>query len=404
MKTDAAASVVPQRPPPGRADAHLSVARIAKSYGGQTVIEALDFHVQRGELVSLLGPSGCGKTTLLRLIAGLVAADSGSITLGGRELADVPAHKRNVSVVFQNYALFPHLNVQDNVAFGLRARGQPAAGIAPAVADALALVRMSDYAQRPVGQLSGGQQQRVAVARALVVNPDLLLLDEPFSALDRKLRETMQIELKALLRQRGMTAVFVTHDQDEALAVSDRIAVMNAGRIEHFTDPATLYARPATAFALEFVGLSTRLAGTVRHCEAALACIETAGGTVTAQADFRPGSAVVVGVRPERIRVSLPGQPVPEGHNAIHARLTDVVPLGARTHLYGRAGTHAVVGGEHGEGDRLLCERANIEGSEDAAGSAGLTLANSAHTAADGPRLVWHWPVSDTLVYPAPSA
>jgi len=383
---------------PSTQDAYLSVAGIAKSYGSQTVIEALDFHVRRGELVSLLGPSGCGKTTLLRLIAGLVAADSGSITLGGRELAHVPAHQRNVSVVFQSYALFPHLDVQDNVAFGLRARGRPATGIPAAVAEALALVRMSDYALRPVGLLSGGQQQRVAVARALVVNPDLLLLDEPFSALDRKLRETMQIELKALLRSRGMTAIFVTHDQDEALAVSDRIAVMNAGCIEHFADPATLYARPATAFALEFVGLSTRLAGVVRHCQASVASIETACGTVSANADFRPGSAVVVGVRPERIRVVPSGQPVPPGWNAVRAPLTDVVPLGARTHLYGRAGKGNAAGasvGEgqgDGEGDRLLCERANTEGG---------MLGEAGSAVREGEVLGWQWPVADTLVYPA---
>jgi putative spermidine/putrescine transport system ATP-binding protein len=388
MSTEVAAAAAPSSATASPADAYLSVAGIAKAYGGQTVIEALDFHVRRGELVSLLGPSGCGKTTLLRLIAGLVAADQGSITLGGRELAHVPAHKRNVSVVFQNYALFPHLNVQDNVAFGLRARGQPAAGIAPAVAEALALVRMSDYALRPVGQLSGGQQQRVAVARALVVGPDLLLLDEPFSALDRKLRETMQIELKALLRSRGMTAIFVTHDQDEALAVSDRIAVMNAGRIEHFTDPATLYARPATAFALEFVGLSTRLAGTVRQCEASVAIIDTACGTVTARADFRPGSAVVIGVRPERIRVAAPDQPVPEGHNVVRAPLTDVVPLGARTHLYGRAA--AGQADATADSDRLLCERANTD------------AGHGAPLAQEGQTMAWHWPVADTLVYPAP--
>ena len=214
--------------PAQAAEVYLRVAGIAKAYGGQTVIESLDVQVRRGELVSLLGPSGCGNTTLLRLIAGLVTADRGRITLGGRELASVPAHKRNVSVVFQNYALFPHLNVRENVAFGLRARGQSAQAAQPAVDEALALVRMGEYATRAVGQLSGGQQQRVAVARALVVNPDLLLLDEPFSALDRKLRETMQIELKSLLRSRGMTAIFVTHDQEGALAGSDRNASTSA--------------------------------------------------------------------------------------------------------------------------------------------------------------------------------
>ncbi|MBO6512328.1 MAG: ABC transporter ATP-binding protein, partial [Roseibium sp.] len=168
-----------------------------------------------------------------------------------------------VSVVFQNYALFPHLNVSENVAFGLKARGIAPSEIPSAVENALALVRMSDFAGRPVGALSGGQQQRVAVARALVVEPDLLLLDEPFSALDRKLRETMQVELKSLLKTKGMTAVFVTHDQEEALSVSNRVAVMNGGRIEQYADPVTLYTRPASAFVLDFVGLSTHLAGTV---------------------------------------------------------------------------------------------------------------------------------------------
>jgi putative spermidine/putrescine transport system ATP-binding protein len=366
------------------AEAYLRVAGIAKAYGGQTVIEALDVHIRRGELVSLLGPSGCGKTTLLRLIAGLVNADRGSITLGGRELASVPAHKRNVSVVFQNYALFPHLNVRENVAFGLRARGQSAQAAQPAVDEVLALVRMRDFATRAVGQLSGGQQQRVAVARALVVNPDLLLLDEPFSALDRKLRETMQIELKSLLRSRGMTAIFVTHDQDEALAVSDRIAVMNAGRIEHFTDPATLYARPATAFALEFVGLSTRLSGVVRGQQGDQVQIDTPCGAVTGAGRFTTGSQVVVGVRPERLRVVRAGDTVPDGHNRVDAVLGDVVPLGARTHLYARLAD----GGDGHSGNRLLCELANTDD-----GAVGTRPR-------EGDTLSWHWPMADTLVYP----
>jgi putative spermidine/putrescine transport system ATP-binding protein len=356
---------------------YLRVAGISKSYSGQSVIEALDFNVHRGELVSLLGPSGCGKTTLLRLIAGLVQADMGSITLGGRELAKVPAHQRNVSVVFQSYALFPHLNVADNVAFGLKARGVSAAATKSSVTEVLELVQMSDYAQRPVTQLSGGQQQRVAVARALAVNPDLLLLDEPFSALDRKLRETMQIELRSLLRNRGMTAIFVTHDQDEALAVSDRIAVMNAGKIEHFADPATLYAQPATSFALDFVGLSTRVQGTVKSELNGIIDIDTAYGMVKAKGNFRPNAKVLIGVRPERIQVK--GTSVylssVEGLNTFSATLKDIVPLGARTHLYGHSN----------QGDRILCER---PGSED----------TSAFK--EGMPTIWQWPISDTLIYP----
>jgi putative spermidine/putrescine transport system ATP-binding protein len=353
---------------------HLEVNGVVKRFGGQTVVDGLDFAVERGELVSLLGPSGCGKTTLLRLIAGLVMADGGRITLAGRELATVPAHRRNVSVVFQSYALFPHLSVRENVGFGLRARQVSATDAAPQVDEALALVRMQAHADRPVTQLSGGQQQRVAVARALVVQPDLLLLDEPFSALDRKLRETMQIELKALLKARGMTAVFVTHDQDEALAVSDRIAVMNAGRIEQFADPGTLYARPATAFALDFVGLSTRLAGRVAGVDGARLAIETAAGPVQADAGFSRGSPVLVGVRPERIRLGPGGT----GDNSVQAVVSDIVPLGARTHVYARAA----------DGDRLLCE---LPGAADLGGLR------------PGDSTTLHWPVADTLVYPAPA-
>src|SRR6056297_2947844 len=231
-----------------------------------------------GELVSLLGPSGCGKTTLLRIVAGLITADTGDVLLDGRAITSVPVHRRNISVVFQSYALFPHLTVAENVAFGLRARGTAKGDTQGPVREALALVRMSDFADRPVAALSGGQQQRVAVARALIVNPMLLLLDEPFSALDRKLRETMQVELKALLRDRSMTAIFVTHDQDEAMGVSDRIAVMNAGRIEQFAAPSELYARPASAFVMDFVGLSTKLAGRVTGRDGSTLTIETAHG------------------------------------------------------------------------------------------------------------------------------
>ncbi len=356
--------------------AHLQVTGISKHYGGLRVIDTLDFAVARGELVSLLGPSGCGKTTLLRLIAGLTHADAGNITLGGRALAQVPAHRRNVSVVFQSYALFPHLDVRENVAFGLRARGTPRAQAEAKVNEALEMVRMAEFGDRPVTMLSGGQQQRVAVARALVVEPDLLLLDEPFSALDRKLRETMQIELKSLLRSREMTAVFVTHDQDEALAVSDRIAVMNSGRIEHFADPGTLYARPATPFALEFVGLSTRLSGRLTDVDGSRARIETAYGVVEADTGFTRDTPVLVGVRPERIRIGQPGLAAEPGQNSLAVEVVDIVPLGARTHVYALA-----------EGDdRLLCELP------------GADLFDGLRARA---RVTFSWSVADTLVYPS---
>jgi ABC-type Fe3+/spermidine/putrescine transport system ATPase subunit len=221
----------------GTAD-FLSIAGARKSFFGTRVLDNVNLGVKRGEFVSLLGPSGCGKTTLLRIVAGLLQPDAGAVRLDGEDIIGKPPHRRDVGVVFQNYALFPHLTVAENVAFGLEARRASREHTWATVARFLELVHMGEFADRSIRVLSGGQQQRVAVARALAVRPKLLLLDEPFSALDRKLRETMQIELKRLLRELSTTAVFVTHDQDEALMMSDRIAVMNRGAIEQLADPA----------------------------------------------------------------------------------------------------------------------------------------------------------------------
>jgi len=346
---------------------YLDVVSVGKAFKGTTVMSGLDFRVAQGELVSLLGPSGCGKTTLLRIIAGLTGADSGDVVLDGRNISSLPAHKRNISVVFQSYALFPHLSVAENVAFGLRARGVAKSDTGPSVTESLDLVRMSDFADRPVAALSGGQQQRVAVARALIVNPVLLLLDEPFSALDRKLRETMQVELKSLLRDRNMTAIFVTHDQEEAMGVSDRIAVMNAGQIEQFAAPSELYARPKTAFVMDFVGLSTRLAGRVRHIQAGQMQIETAHGALTANGTLPVGTHVTIGVRPELIS--------PEaGENTVQVTLTDAMVLGSKTLLHGAAT----------EPDKLICELPGMR--------AGLSR---------GDAVTFGWSIADTLVYEA---
>lgn len=349
---------------------YLEVSMVQKSFHGVTVMEGMNFRMARGELVSLLGPSGCGKTTLLRVIAGLMAPDSGDVVLGGRNITQVPAHRRNISVVFQNYALFPHLNVAENVAFGLKARGDTA-GLQDRVAEALDLVRMQAFANKSVTGLSGGQQQRVAVARALVVQPDLLLLDEPFSALDRKLRETMQVELKSLLRDRGITAIFVTHDQEEALGVSDRIAVMNAGRIEQFADPSTLYASPETPFVMDFVGLSLRLRGRVVDRQGGTSVIDTAEGRVVTRADLPMGAAVVVGVRPELVRAEGPGDAAAD-RNLITPVLEDAMVLGSKTILHARAA----------EGDRVICELSGIR--------PGF---------ARGDRVTLDWAISDTLAY-----
>ncbi|MBK1660438.1 ABC transporter ATP-binding protein [Paracraurococcus ruber] len=307
---------------------HLTVAGASKRFGAALVLDDLSLAVAKGEFVSLLGPSGCGKTTLLRCIAGLLRPDAGHISVAGRDITTLPAHRRNVGVVFQNYALFPHLTVAENIAFGLRAQGVSKSESAPRVAEALALVRMTEHAGKPVTALSGGQQQRVAVARALVVRPSLLLLDEPFSALDRKLRETMQVELKHLLREVGITAIFVTHDQEEALVVSDRIAVMNAGRIEQLADPATLYGRPASLYVLDFVGQSTRLAGQVTEAAGGMLAVQTALGPVRAPGQFAPGSRVVVAVRPEAVVLGEAAE------NRIAARVREVSFLGSRTQLH----------------------------------------------------------------------
>lgn len=356
---------------PPKEHRYLDVAAVAKSFKGTVVMDQMNFRVAKGELVSLLGPSGCGKTTLLRIIAGLLEADTGDIVLGGRNVSSLPAHKRNISVVFQNYALFPHLTVAENVAFGLRARGMSKADAQTPVSEALALVRMETFADRPVSGLSGGQQQRVAVARALVVSPDLLLLDEPFSALDRKLRETMQIELKTLLRNRGITAIFVTHDQEEAMGVSDRIAVMNSGKIEQFAEPSTLYAQPASPFVMDFVGLLTRLSGQVSHQADGIATVKTNLGSVRAKADFAVGTSVLLGVRPELIT------PNPNTDmNQIEVQLDDVMTLGSKTMLHGAAI----------ENDKFLCELSGIR---------------TDYTR--GQTVTWGWSVADTLIHAVPA-
>ncbi len=322
---------------------YLAVEGVAKRYGEQVVIGDLDLAVGEGEFVSLLGPSGCGKTTLLRIIAGLIEADAGRVAIAGTDLTRLPAHKRNVGVVFQNYALFPHLSVGDNVAFGLAARKAPAPEIARAVDHALELVRLSEHRARPVTALSGGQQQRVALARALATRPRLILLDEPLSALDRKLRETMPIELKRILRAEGMTAIFVTHDQEEALVMSDRIAVMNAGRIEQLATPAEVYARPATPFVLDFVGLSCRLDGVVASSADGMSVIDTAFGTVRARGAFRSGARVIAGLRPERLALGETGDPA---FNRLRARAQEAAYLGSRRLLHF----------ECGGADRLIAE------------------------------------------------
>jgi spermidine/putrescine transport system ATP-binding protein len=281
----------------------IRLVGLEKAYGQAQAVRGIDLEIRPGEFFSLLGPSGCGKTTTLRLIAGFERPTQGQILLDGVDLAPVPAHKRPVNTVFQNYALFPFQNVRDNVAFGLRYAKATKAEVQRRVGEALELVRMTPYADRRPGQLSGGQQQRVALARALVLNPRVLLLDEPLGALDAKLRKALQIELKALQETVGITFVYVTHDQEEALTMSDRLAVMTGGRIEQIGSPYEVYTEPASAYVADFLGsanvmdvevLGPAAGGTAfRLCETVL----VAGGAAHA-----PGPAKLV-ARPERLSV-----------------------------------------------------------------------------------------------------
>ena len=236
------------------ADAALELIGLEKHYGGAAAVAGIDLTVNEGEFVTLLGPSGCGKTTTLALVAGFLPPTAGEILLKGKSVADLPAFRRDIGVVFQDYALFPHMTAAENVAFGLKMRRVPSSETAKRVNEALDLMQLAGLGERRPLQMSGGQRQRVALARALVINPTVLLLDEPLSNLDLKLREEMRVEIVAIQRRLGITTVFVTHDQGEALVMSDRIAVMNAGRIEQIGDPAEIYERPATRFVAEFIG------------------------------------------------------------------------------------------------------------------------------------------------------
>ncbi len=238
------------------AGGEVQLVDLVKRFGDFTAVDGINVKVDSGEFFSLLGPSGCGKTTTLRMIAGFERPTEGQVVLDGTDVATVPPHKRNVNTVFQNYALFPHLNVEKNVAFGLRYQDSSKAESARMVGRSLELVRLSGYEKRRPNQLSGGQQQRVALARALILNPALLLLDEPLGALDAKLRKALQIELKAIQEEVGITFIYVTHDQEEALTMSDRLAVMSNGRIEQIGPPREVYEEPSTAYVADFLGVS----------------------------------------------------------------------------------------------------------------------------------------------------
>ena len=248
-----------------KSDIIIDIKHVSKSFGDKTVLDDINLYVKRGEFITLLGPSGCGKTTMLRMIAGFTSVDQGEILLDGKDLGGIPPHKRPLNTVFQKYALFPHLDVYDNVAFGLKLKKVPEDELARKVSKVLKLVSMSDYEDRDVNSLSGGQQQRIAIARALVNQPEVLLLDEPLAALDLKMRKDMQIELKEMHEKLGITFIYVTHDQEEALTLSDTIVVMNDGRIQQIGTPTDIYNEPVNSFVADFIGESNIVNGTMIH-------------------------------------------------------------------------------------------------------------------------------------------
>jgi spermidine/putrescine transport system ATP-binding protein len=301
---------------------------VTRRFGDAVAVDDLSLRVEAGEFLSLLGPSGCGKTTTLRMLAGFEHPDAGDIRISGRSVLGVPPYKRDVNTVFQAYALFPHMSVAENVAYGLQQKRVPRAELRQRVTEALDLVQMRSFADRRSTQLSGGQQQRIALARALVNRPSVLLLDEPLGALDRQLREEMQLELKLLQSRLGITFVFVTHDQGEALSMSDRIAVMRAGRIEQLADADTIYSRPSSAYVAAFIGQQNFLPGTLSADRTAL---ESAVGTFGAgrvDEALAAGDAAQAAVRPEFVLVDAADRPAPAGTQGVNGTLIGVSHLG----------------------------------------------------------------------------
>ena len=310
----------------------VTLVELTKRFDDVVAVNSVNLNIAPGEFFSLLGPSGCGKTTTLRMIAGFDAPTSGQILLDGGDVAGVPAFKRNVNTVFQSYALFPHLRVFDNVAFGLRRARVDKGEIRQRVADALAQVELTGLERRKPAQLSGGQQQRVALARVLVLRPAVVLLDEPLGALDAKIRRALQIELKALQEQVGLTFIYVTHDQEEALTMSDRLAVMNGGHVEQLGPPREVYEQPTTTFVADFLGISNLLSGVAEgsdgeHCRVRIADLELRA----AQGESAVHGATKVLIRPERVRLAPHGS---GGENRVPGIVERVVYRGASNQVF----------------------------------------------------------------------
>ena len=323
---------------------HLVIENLVKTFDSTRAVDDVSFRVAAGEFLTLLGPSGSGKTTLLRMIGGFEFADAGRIVLDDRDVEYLPPYKRNIGVVFQKYALFPHMTVFENVAFALRRRGIGRAEIARLVGETLDLVSLADFAERYPRQLSGGQQQRVALARAIVFHPDILLMDEPLGALDKQLRERMQHEIRTLQKEIGITTVYVTHDQVEAMTMSDRIAVMNNGRIEQLGNARDLYERPATEFVARFIGDSNLLDCSVQSCGDGVAVIELdVGGEARCHASKQATGPTKLLIRPEKLRLSVSSSDSIASMNTLSCIITASTYAGDYTLYHVDVGAAAVV-------------------------------------------------------------
>ena len=321
----------------------ISIDHVSRSFGTVRAVDDVSLEVADGEFFTLLGPSGCGKTTLLRTIAGFADLTAGQIRFGGNRIDTLPPHRRNTGMVFQNYAIFPNLTVGGNVAYGLKARSVSATEIKERVASALRLVHLDAFGERWPHQLSGGQLQRVAIARCLVIEPEVLLLDEPLSNLDAKLRVEMRAEIRQLQQQLKITTIYVTHDQEEALAMSDRIAVMRAGKLEQVARPQDIYRAPATPFVAEFMGTTNLLSGTVARRDGETLCIRVGQQEFRAVGDGNESESVNLSLRPETIRLLAAGETPPPGWSVFEAGLGPIEFLGAMTRIDLQIGNGAIL-------------------------------------------------------------
>lgn len=343
-------------------DIVIKFENVTKRFAGQTAVDNVNLSASVGETVALLGPSGCGKTTTLRLIAGFETPDSGFIEIAGESMAGKRPYERNVGLLFQHYALFPHMNVYDNIAYGLRRRGWPKPEIEDRVEAMLKLVQLSGFELRKPREMSGGQQQRVALARVLATEPKLILLDEPLSALDAKMREELRIELKQILLAVGSTAIVVTHDQDEAMSLADRIIVMNRGRVEQQGQPDDIYAKPASAFVAKFIGRTNWFHGTIAAVDPIVKLVTASGTTIhVAGTKVSVNEGASVCVRPERMALAMSGMgAATEFENALPAVVLETVSMGSEIHYAVDCGEDRMTvietnrnGQRYGKGDRV---------------------------------------------------